>query len=1323
MQKTALTAKQRLALMELVYKYNESVTVCCKKFGVSRFTFYKWAKFYSVGLSRNENLTNLRDKKPATVSTLNATPYEVQEQIKRIAAEKPDSSKYEIAKELRDRLGEKAVGVHGVYNVLKRSDLTTPEARKEWQLFVQAKSNIVLTAPQRLEVITRSEKLNIPVTVVCRDFGISRQTYYKWKRRWEEGGQDIDTLRDKKQQYDRRKFRIDREKEKAILSVIIETPDLSKYKIAEKLRELGYAVSPHGIYNVLLRNGLNLPEGRMNYAANHSQTIETPSIEWTNRIKSSLEQFLPTLAPAPPPVFNIIINFTKTFLASSVFALAVSYSSVWWLNFLLTQTTHVAIGLFFATLALLTGSIFFLYSLKYYITLAVVLSYSKDQNTIGIDSTTPLKQKGLISRIIGFNNNTSVDENIPVGLTSDLSGINISKKPFVSIHIPFYNEKYVVRRSIETAVNFDYQEYEIILCDDSTDDTSTIIRNYQIDHLPIGEKLEVVSGKGWEMATVEIRPGVFLKHLHRISRGGFKGGALKIALELVDPRCEFISVFDADFVPYPDTINLFLKYFKIQNGMSEDYAKSAVAAVQGYQWHVLNKSENWITRGVRSEYAGSYVIERSGQEIYGGLKHISGSVYMIRRDVLEKVGWNTSITEDYELTLRLYDAGYKVVYTPYIQAPAECVSTLKRLIRQRMRWAEGHSHNVKLMWKKLLFGSWEETGGLSNTPHQVLASQTTKLMRDGNAAYSSVATLSNSRSRIFVPSPLTIAEKIEFLFNMPYYLQAFLFLIGTFAWLLSEAVFQVRLPFWTTVWGWSLILTNMFSLPLVNAVGLFLEESEERDYLGLLSFVALSYILVPFQAYASIKGFLEDKEGGWFRTPKTGRITDVFTRGRFYRFIQGVLPRRGGQPAVAEAGVSQAYLALNSANNQFNSFSIKPKKVFWLGKASLAFVLIVVMLLNSLAFRVKPAEAWYGTEGWSYRIKLTVKNGKVDADLSNFPVYVNLDDLPDATFWAHVKSLCADVRVTNSGGSTELPIEIVSCDTTAKTGEMYFKADSLADSTDTDFYIYYGNSGASSYEVTDTYGRNNVWTNGYGGVWHMGGGTLIDSSGNVGNSTTQTGTEYTSGKVGIATDYSGSQRSIMPTATTIDEDVLDSLTYTVWVNSDSTSWGRQMEKSNQYFLLGNYAGTGSAGPLLKISGSNQVATVGTLSTGTWYQVGGRYSYSGGTTGVLNAILNGNINATTSNLSNYIDSANTGLYVGSDDSGGYFNGKMDELRIASVVRTTNWLSTEYNTLNDTSTFYSLEAEEEVPELVILLLPLAILIPFVVKYHEKRRRLVV
>ena len=61
-----------------------------------------------------------------------------------------------------------------------------------------------------------------------------------------------------------------------------------------------------------------------------------------------------------------------------------------------------------------------------------------------------------------------------------------------------------------------------------------------------------------------------------------------------------------------------------------------IAAVQGYQLHTLNISENWITRGVRAEYSGNYVVERTFQEVFGTMKMIAGSVFMLKADVLRK---------------------------------------------------------------------------------------------------------------------------------------------------------------------------------------------------------------------------------------------------------------------------------------------------------------------------------------------------------------------------------------------------------------------------------------------------------------------------------------------------------------------------------------------------------------------------------------------------------------------------------------------------------------------------------------------------------------
>src|SRR3990167_2453280 len=733
---------------------------------------------------------------------------------------------------------------------------------------------------------------------VAKEYGVSRVTLYKWIRRCKLHPEArINAVKDKIRHIDRYWRQAPDLYAQAVCSLVANHPEWGIRRLVANLPKIGAKpiLGHHGVQNVLRRAGLLTVEKRFAYA----QDQITPIV---SIITSVLSQASRLFAIPLIPRTRIVRFASVAGLSTLVTVLLLGSVGLFTTSFAGVSFTTRA-GLAFAYLALICGTFFLLYSMKYYITLAVVLSFS--QSSVNSDqSAVNGRKKGLLSWILGNLRPESKAKSFAAGLTPDLSHITLEKYPFISVHIPFYNEKKVVERSIQAAVNFDYKgDYEVILCDDSTDETTQIIANYLKSQAP---NIKSQTGDDWKLTQGEVRPGVVVKHIHRSSRAGFKGGALELARKLTDPRAEFVSVFDADFVPYPDTLTLFLKYFKASTD-------TKVAAVQGYQWHVLNNSENWITRGVRSEYSGSYVIERSGTELYGGLKQISGSVYMIRKDILDSIGWGTSITEDFELTLKLYEKGYKVVYTPYIQAPSECVSTIKRLVRQRMRWAEGHSYNIRRMFPKLI-----------TNPN------------------------------------LTTSEKLEFLYLSPYYLQAFFFLIGTISWLISETIFPARLPFWTALWGWSLVLTNMISLPLMNAVGMFLEESEHKDYQGILSFVILSYLVVPFQAYAAVKGFLEQSEGPWFRTPKTGRITDIFRRASFFRWIGGILP--GKVSAVP--------------NLNLNLAGIKPsqRKVRWATKALIVVMLIISLNVSYLALGIGVSN---NQKYWGNRIAKGAPSGSV----------------------------------------------------------------------------------------------------------------------------------------------------------------------------------------------------------------------------------------------------------------------------------------------------------------------------------------------------------
>ena len=460
-----------------------------------------------------------------------------------------------------------------------------------------------------------------------------------------------------------------------------------------------------------------------------------------------------------------------------------------------------------AFISLVFGVLFFAFAARYYVaTISVLLLPSVE--AVNGKNGTPVSNGG--SNATGFNGS-----------------------PMISVHLAVYNEERVIDRLLNACTKLDYPNYEVVVVDDSKDGTVVRLKEWLLDALKLdGQRLKII---------------------HRQDRSGFKGGALNEALRHTSPKAEYVVVLDADFVPEPDLLKRFLAYFNKHGpngntGANENggrYADGRLAAVQGYQWHTLNRSENWLTKGVSCEFSGSYMVDRTFQEVAGTLKMVAGSVYMIRADLLRKYGWSSSITEDWELTLRLYEDGYKVLYTPLVQAPAECPSTLGKLIRQRMRWAEGHTYNAKRHFTAVL------------------------------------------RS-----SKLGIREKLEFLYFAPYYLQSVFLILGTFFWLTSDIVLGTKLPFWTAEIGWGLVITNLLSLPLMSLTGLFLERRARKDVGGIVSQILLVYALSPYQAYSSLKGLIEPIEGSWVRTFKSGRLAGFPGKLEPRKVIKDVLPPR-----------------------------------------------------------------------------------------------------------------------------------------------------------------------------------------------------------------------------------------------------------------------------------------------------------------------------------------------------------------------------------------------------------------------------------------------
>jgi cellulose synthase/poly-beta-1,6-N-acetylglucosamine synthase-like glycosyltransferase len=75
---------------------------------------------------------------------------------------------------------------------------------------------------------------------------------------------------------------------------------------------------------------------------------------------------------------------------------------------------------------------------------------------------------------------------------------------------------------------------------------------------------------------------------------------------------------------------------------------------------------------------------------FGNRTALGGTGYIVRKDVLEKIGmFANHLVDDYELTFRLLRNGYKIGFAPLSINYDEKPPTVAAMIRQRARWGKG----------------------------------------------------------------------------------------------------------------------------------------------------------------------------------------------------------------------------------------------------------------------------------------------------------------------------------------------------------------------------------------------------------------------------------------------------------------------------------------------------------------------------------------------------------------------------------------------------------------------------------------------------------
>ena len=99
------------------------------------------------------------------------------------------------------------------------------------------------------------------VSEACRIMGYSRDTFYRIKKAYEQGG--LEALYEKNRRKPNLKNRVSKEVEKAVVEMALEDPSLGQKRVSDVLRKKGIFVSPAGVRSIWLRHGLEKFEKRL----------------------------------------------------------------------------------------------------------------------------------------------------------------------------------------------------------------------------------------------------------------------------------------------------------------------------------------------------------------------------------------------------------------------------------------------------------------------------------------------------------------------------------------------------------------------------------------------------------------------------------------------------------------------------------------------------------------------------------------------------------------------------------------------------------------------------------------------------------------------------------------------------------------------------------------------------------------------------------------------------------------------------------------------------------------------------------------------------
>ncbi|MBP9686605.1 MAG: glycosyltransferase family 2 protein [Candidatus Doudnabacteria bacterium] len=231
-------------------------------------------------------------------------------------------------------------------------------------------------------------------------------------------------------------------------------------------------------------------------------------------------------------------------------------------------------------------------------------------------------------------------------------------EPLVSVIIPAWNEEVGLLTTVKSLLASTYRNLEIVVVNDGSTDNS--------DHMM------TEFTQSWKRSRHRTDP----KLIYHYQENGGKGKALNTAIKLSSG--DLIISIDADCLVEPEAVYNFVKVFQDARVMA------AVGNVKIGNTNTILGTIQYL------EFLFSFYFKRA-DSLMNTIYIIGGAAGAFRREVFEKLGYynTTNITEDIELSVRIQDAGMKIVYAHDAIIHTEGATTLNGLMKQRLRWKRG----------------------------------------------------------------------------------------------------------------------------------------------------------------------------------------------------------------------------------------------------------------------------------------------------------------------------------------------------------------------------------------------------------------------------------------------------------------------------------------------------------------------------------------------------------------------------------------------------------------------------------------------------------